>query len=150
MLFGNLVATAQNIQPMKIAELESYIASRTNPAVINFWATWCAPCVEEMSWFNKILNENKNKNVELVFVSLDHHRAYPQQIEQFIKRRKLKATFIWLDETNADVFCPRIDESWSGTIPATLFVNTNSGYRKFIEEQISPFKLKKEVQSLKR
>jgi hypothetical protein len=106
--------------------------------------------VEEMPWLNKIINAKNNGDVTLVLVSLDSKSAFPDKIRSFLKRRNIRATFIWLDETNADVFCPRIDNDWGGTIPATLFVNNASGYRKFLEQQISPSQLRKEIQQLKR
>ncbi len=133
---------------MKIGELESFIKSRETPAVINFWATWCGPCVEEMPWFNKIVPEYKNKNTELVFVSLDNERAFPQSIQAFVNQKQIKATFIWLDETDANVFCPRIDKKWEGSIPATIFINNKTGYRKFLETQLSPGELRKQLRFL--
>jgi thiol-disulfide isomerase/thioredoxin len=147
-LLMHFVLNAQSVKRMKIDELESFIASRAHPAVINFWATWCAPCVEEMPWFNKMLAEKRHKNIELVFVSLDNPKTAPQKIDEFIQRKKLDATFIWLQETNADVFCPRIEQRWGGTIPATLFINHKSHYRKFVEAQISPSLLRRELHRL--
>lgn len=141
-------ASAQEIIEMKIGELESYIQSRKGSAVINFWATWCGPCIEEMPWFNKIVPEYRGDKNELIFVSLDSKRAFPDQIKAMINRKQLNATFIWLNETNADEFCPRIDAKWGGSIPATLFVNHKNSYRKFLEEQISPTELRKELRAL--
>jgi thiol-disulfide isomerase/thioredoxin len=142
-LFFSLFSYSQEVKPMKIAELEAFIASRPTPAVINFWATWCVPCIKEMPWFNKIVHQNKN--VELVFVSLDNNKAYPDKIRSFINAKKITATLIWLDETNADVFCPRIDEDWGGSIPATLFIDHSRNYRRFVEAQISPAELRKQL-----
>ncbi len=133
---------------MKIDELDAFIQSTTKPAIINFWATWCAPCVEEMPWFNKIVNQNKN--VELVFVSLDNNSAYPDKIQSFVKAKKISATLIWLNETNADIFCPIIDEDWAGSIPATLFINNSRNYRRFIEAQLSPTELRKQLRLVSR
>ncbi|MBL7698078.1 MAG: redoxin domain-containing protein [Chitinophagaceae bacterium] len=147
-LFISLASSAQEIKSMKIDELEAYIKSRPGAAVVNFWATWCAPCIEEMPWFNKIVPEYRGVKNELIFVSLDSKSAYPEQIKNIINRQQLKATFIWLNETNADEFCPRIDPEWGGSIPATLFVNQKNGYRKFLEEQISPTELRKQLRSL--
>ena len=141
-------SSAQEVQKMSIDELETFIQSRPKPAVINFWATWCRPCIEEMPWFNKIVNQSKN--TELVFVSLDNYKAYPEKIKSFVNAKKISATFIWLSETNADIFCPRIDEKWEGSIPATLFVNHSSGYRKFHEAQMSPTELRKQLRLLSR
>ena len=57
---------------MKISELESFIQSRPGPTVINFWATWCVPCIEEMPWFNKIVHQNKNGD--------NHQRSIAAQV----------------------------------------------------------------------
>jgi thiol-disulfide isomerase/thioredoxin len=54
-MFLQLSVDAQEIRKMNIDELENYIQTRSQPAVINFWATWCAPCIEEMPSFNKII-----------------------------------------------------------------------------------------------
>lgn len=144
----SVASSAQEIKEMSIDELESYIGSREGSAVINFWATWCAPCIEEMPWFNKIVPEYRGDKNELIFVSLDSKRAYPEQIKTMINKHQLKATFIWLNETNADIFCPRIDAKWGGSIPATLFVNHKNNYRKFIEDQMSPTELRKQLRAL--
>jgi len=154
LLFVCLVITchfsslAQEIRTMKIDELDAFIQSATKPTIINFWATWCAPCVEEMPWFNKIVNQNKN--VELVFVSLDNNSAYPAKIQSFVKAKKISATLIWLNETNAEVFCPIIDEDWAGSIPATLFINNSRNYRRFIEAQLSPTEIRKQLRLVSR
>lgn len=146
LLFLQLSIQAQEIRKMKIDDLENYINSRIEPAVINFWATWCVPCIEEMPWFNKLLGHRKD--VELIFVSVDNEKAFPEKIREMINRQKIRSTLIWLDETNADVFCPRIDKNWSGSIPATLMVNYKRKYRKFIEAQISSSGLRKELRFL--
>ena len=146
LLFLHLSIQAQEIRKMNVDELERYIHSRTQPAVINFWATWCVPCIEEMPWLNKIVGQRKD--VELIFVSVDHEKAFPERIRAMINRKKIQATLIWLNETNADVFCPRIDKNWSGSIPATLMVNHTSHYRKFIEGQISLTGLRRELRYL--
>lgn len=142
------VAQSQEIMEMKIDELESFIKSKNTPVVVNFWATWCGPCIEEMPWFNKIVPEYRDKKAELIFVSLDSRQAYPNQIKSLLNGKQIKGTFIWLNETNADVFCPRIDADWGGSIPATMFVDNSKGYRKFIESQITPNELRKQLRLL--
>ena len=49
--------------------------------VINFWATWCAPCVKELPYFEEVNKEFKDKNTEVILVSLD----FPSQIETKLK-----------------------------------------------------------------
>ena len=81
-------------------------------------------------------------------VSLDLSEAYPKKIKSFAAKYKLIAPIKYLDETDADLFCPVVDESWSGAIPATLFINNKTGYRKFFEEQLSKEKLEKEIRAM--
>ncbi|MFT4024148.1 MAG: hypothetical protein QM664_10240 [Flavihumibacter sp.] len=70
--------------------------------------------------------------IELVLVSLDLPDYYPDRLKIFVEKNKfLPATHVWLNETDADIFCPRIDKTWSGAIPVTLFINPAKDYRQF-------------------
>ena len=80
-------------------------------------------------------------------MSLDLKEDYPK-IKKFATKYKFTSSIVYLNETNADIFCPKIDEKWSGAIPASLFVNNKTGYRKFFEEQVSEKKLEQEVKAL--
>src|SRR5579871_4360253 len=124
-------AKAQEIKKMKIDELENYIAHCDHPLIVNFWATFCGPCMREMPYFQSITEKYKDKNVELILVSLDLPSYYPAKISSFAKEKNISSTIIWLDETNADYFCPKIDKKWSGGIPSTLFINNKKNYRQF-------------------
>ncbi|MBS1565153.1 MAG: redoxin domain-containing protein, partial [Bacteroidetes bacterium] len=119
----SLPAAAQPIKKLSIDELDSYIAKSNKPLVVNFWATWCSSCVEEIPYFISTVKEKYSDQVELLLVSLDVKRYYPQTIKAFAEKRNFAAPIVWLNESNADVFCPRIDNRWGGEIPVTLFVN---------------------------
>ena len=141
-------AFSQSIKKVKIEEIADYIAKADHPLVVNFWATWCAPCVAELPYFHEEVKKNAAQKVELVLVSLDFASDYPSKVSAFIKKNKYDASFYWLDETNADHFCPQIDKKWSGSIPATLFVNKKNGYRKFYERQLTHPQLLLEMKAL--
>ena len=145
--FGFVVA-AQEIKMMKITDLEKTIAQSKTPMVINFWATYCIPCVEEIPYYQKEVKKHEKEGVQLLLVSLDLKSYYPQKIKTFVNQKKFTAPLAWLNETDADYFCPRIDPKWSGSLPATLFINNKTGYRKFYEEQLSEEKLKKEITAI--
>ncbi len=125
---------AQSIQKLKSTELDSIIAASNTPLIVNFWATFCKPCIAEIPHFQKLATAN---NVKLLLVSLDTEDEYPKGITAFAKKRNFTAPIAWLNETDADYFCPRIDSSWSGAIPASLFINNKTRYRKFIGNEIS-------------
>jgi thiol-disulfide isomerase/thioredoxin len=131
-----LNAQAQEIPKWKIGELETYIQKTSTPTVINFWATFCKPCIGEIPYFQKLVSQYDKDSVKLLLVSLDMSEMYPEQINEFAGKFNFTAPIAFLDETNADVFCPKIDSGWSGAIPATLFINNKTGYRKFSEGTI--------------
>lgn len=139
-------ANAQEIPKWKIGDVDKYIASKPGEVVIiNFWATFCKPCVAEIPYFIELSNQYKDKKVSLMLISLDLPSQYPVKIRKFASKHGFNASISWLDETNADYFCPRIDSSWSGSIPATLILHTGTGYRKFFEEEMKKEKLEAEI-----
>jgi hypothetical protein len=87
-------------------------------------------------------------SVQLLLVSLDFKEDYEKVISIFAAKRKITFPILWLNETNADYFCPKVDSAWSGAIPATLFINNRSGFRIFFEEQLSKEKLKKQIAAM--
>lgn len=148
------VACGQEIRSVKVTELEKIIQTTDRPLVINMWATWCKPCIEEIPYFLKevethnALSRQTGDSIRLILVSLDAKENFPDQLKSFVKKRKFSTEVLWLDETNADYFCPIIDPKWSGVIPATLFVNPKTGYRNFVEEQVSHEELKKKIMAI--
>ena len=125
------------IPKWKITDVEKYMSSgKDEVLVINFWATFCKPCVAEIPSFIEVTNKYKDKNVQLLLVSLDLPSFYPKKIADFARKHSFTSNIVWLDETNADYFCPKIDTKWSGSIPATLILNPKTGFRKFFEEEI--------------
>ncbi len=69
---------------------------------------------------------------------MDLKESYPEKIISFAAAHNYTAQIVWLNETNADYFCPKVDKAWSGAIPSTLFYNKKTGYKKFVEEQMKP------------
>ncbi len=143
-----LPAAAQSVKKVSISELENYIHASTRPLVINFWATWCAPCLHELPYFQETVKQFADKNVELVLVSMDLPRGPEKKIEDFAVQHALKGTIFWLNETNADLFCPKIDARWDGGIPSTLFINKQTNYRKFVDRQLTEPQFRSEVLKL--
>lgn len=144
-LYQGIGAYAQKVPVWKLTDLTSAIANAKQPTIFNFWATFCKPCIAELPHFQALANDYKSKGLNLVMVSLDLKEAYPKTVVSFVNRLKLTSQVVFLDESNADLFCPAVDSSWSGAIPASLFVNPQTGYRKFLEEELSKEKLEKQI-----
>lgn len=144
-MFSTLTTQGQDVRKIKITDLEKTINESKGPLIVNFWATYCVPCLKEIPSFQKIAKQYKDKGVKLLLVSLDMKEAYPSKINSIAKKLKLNPPVYWLDETNADYFCPKVDSSWSGALPSSLFINNDTGYRKFFEDELSKEKLEKEI-----
>jgi len=133
------VCNSQTIPRWKIEDVvSSYAAKNDTVYIVNFWATFCKPCIAEIPDFIRIVEKYKGQKVKLLLVSLDLPSFYPAKIAAFAKKNNYNTNIVWLNETNADHFCPMIDKKWSGAIPSTIIVNNKTGYRKFVEDQISP------------
>lgn len=111
--------------------------------VVNFWATWCAPCVKELPYFEKLNSEYKNQNVEVVLVSLDFPHLYEKKLKPFIKENNLASKVIALDDANMNTWIPMVDENWSGSIPATVIYKNDE--RRFFEQSFNYEELEKEL-----
>lgn len=134
-----LVAQSQSIPKWKMNDVvKSYSAPNDTTYVVNFWATFCKPCNEEIPDFIRLAEKYKKQRVKLLLVSLDLPSYVAVRLPAFIKKNNYKTNHVWLNETDADIFCPMIDLKWSGAIPATIIVNNKTGYKKFTEDQISP------------
>lgn len=140
------IAGAQKIPSVKVSEVESLFTRKTDSLyVINFWATFCKPCIEEIPYLQSISARYASEKVRLVLVSLDLPSFYPKQVKDFAKQQAFTADMMWLNETDADYFCPRIDEHWSGSIPATLIVRQQTGYKKFFESPLTAEEFEREL-----
>jgi thiol-disulfide isomerase/thioredoxin len=113
--------------------------------VINFWATWCAPCVKELPAFEKLNKQYASKNVEVLLVSLDFPKQVGKKLIPFIAKKNLQSKVVLLDDINENVWIKAIDSSWSGAIPATIIYNKNS--RKFYKKIFDYQTLESELQT---
>ena len=143
--FIHTVCHSQTISKIKITDLNKLIKESDSVLIINFWATFCKPCVEEIPDLIRLSKKYKKEKVALYLVSLDLEDYYPQKIKRFVAKKKYAANIAWLNESNADYFCSIIDTTWSGAIPATLFVNNKTGYRKFYEKKLTAGKMEEAI-----
>lgn len=111
--------------------------------VVNFWATWCAPCIKELPYFEKINEEYKDKNVEVLLVSLDFPRQYEKKLMPFIKKRNIKSEVVCFDDVDQNRWIPDINEDWSGALPATIIYKGDK--RKFYERSFTQEELENEL-----
>jgi thiol-disulfide isomerase/thioredoxin len=138
----------QTATVIKLSELNAMIHEPSEKLkVINFWATWCAPCIKELPYFEQLNNERTDVQVVLVSMDLDLD-PNPEKVNKFIARRGIKSKVLLLDERDPNSWIDQIDPTWSGALPATLIVNSKTGQRKFIEKEMEPGELDKLVDEM--
>jgi len=141
---------AQPAATVKLKDIQKLIATESEKVqVINFWATWCAPCVKEMPLFEKLNEENNEVAVTLVSMDYDLD-PNPEKVYRFVTRKNLKSTVLILAEANPNDWIDKIDKAWSGALPATLIINTKSGKRKLIQHELKEGDLEKYIAEVTR
>jgi len=113
----------QILKTVSFAELQTIINKKDNKLyVINFWATWCKPCVEELPEFMAVNKSySQNPRFKMILVSLDLAREKESRVRPFLLKNKIEADVYILDDNKRmNEWIPTIDNTWSGAIPATV------------------------------
>ena len=129
----------QSVPKLSFEELEPYLKKDNDTTyIINFWATWCGPCVKELPEFEAISHKaksNKDLKTKVILVSMDFPDQYDSALLPFIEKHGLISEVLFLDDGKAHKWIPKVDESWSGGIPASLIYKGKN--RKFIEGTVT-------------
>lgn len=142
LLFGLLLGlvfplAAQDVPYIKAEQLTSWKNSDSDTVyVLNFWATWCAPCVAELPDFEKLNSVYAGKPVKVILVSTDFRRDVDTKVKPFVKRKKLNSSVVFIDERTPNEWIDLVSTQWTGAIPATLIVNKSRGFERFFEKRL--------------
>jgi thiol-disulfide isomerase/thioredoxin len=141
-------STRAQVSAVKAGELMKRITRPDTLYVVNFWATWCAPCVAELPYFENVNRDYAGKPVKVLLVSLDFPEDYPRRLEVFLKNKKILSEVLWLDEKKPNQFIPKIYPKWSGSIPATLLHYGSKDKKRFMEKQLRYYELETAINEM--
>ena len=133
---------AQKVEQLKYEQLQEKITSfKQQVVVVNFWATWCAPCIEEIPAFMEVNEQYKNNpNFKMLLVSLDKPKVM-ENVKKFIKEKNINAEVVLLDDwKRMNEWLPAFDASWSSNIPVT-FIYKNGQKVAFHDQPMTKFEL---------
>ena len=127
----------------KFDQFEPRISSdRTRPLVVNFWATWCKPCVAELPYFLS-LHEKYGDKIDMLLVSLDFPKQVEKKLVPFLNKHQIKPEVVLLADSKQNTWIDKIDPEWSGAIPLTLIIQ--NGQQSMFEQE---FESQQELEDL--
>jgi len=142
-IFSFILLSASAQQMASLKDLQKIMDEPGRIKVINFWATWCGPCIKELPYFDEI--HRKNKNVSILLVSMDYDLdPNPEKVKRFIARKKILSPVVILTEENPSGWIDKIDKNWSGALPATIIIGA-TGKRKLIQGELKKDELEKYI-----
>ena len=124
--------TDNQVRKLNYMQLDPYLHRQNDTLyIVNFWASWCVPCREELPAFEKIRGKYAGKKVKVLLVSLDFPNQLESHLLPFIHKNKLKSEIILLDDPNQNQWIDKVDAKWSGAIPFTQIYG--KGFRESYE-----------------
>ena len=118
--------------------------------VLNLWATWCKPCIQEFPELLKLQREYRNRGLDVVFISIDDDLKAKQKVLAFLKKMKASGTFYIKQTEDDEMFINAINPKWRGGLPTTLVYDSSCRLVEMVVEQMNFFELEKIVQPLLR
>ncbi len=104
--------------------------------VINFWASWCGPCVKELPEFQAVVTDSDTSKIDFLFISLDFPSELETKLKPFVRDNKLAYDIVLMNDIDYNSWIDLVDPAWQGNIPATLFFNNKQGIHQFISKPV--------------
>jgi len=114
-----------------------------NYKLVNVWATWCGPCVTEFPEFVNMNRMYRNREFELVTISLDELNRKPNALNFLTKKQASMKNYIFKGDKYA--FIEALDKKWEGSLPYTLFIAPGGKIIYGKPGLIDPLELKKVI-----
>ena len=140
LLILSIFLITQKVDVVNLPQLQSRVQQNNDTLyVVNFWATWCKPCIEEMPYFESAQQQFNTSKVKVIFVSLNSAKEL-SSVQKFIVQKNIQSETHLLQAGNPNVWLNQIDSTWSGAIPASV-VYKNGKKVFFVEGELNASQL---------
>lgn len=125
---STLFATAAIPVYTKFAEIEDLFGQRNDTTyLVNFWATWCKPCLEELPMLSELQHNYQDRPLRVLLISLDTQSAAIERIPDYLSGRGIDLATIVLTDTLPS-WQRQLDEHWSGELPTSIIYRNELRY----------------------
>jgi len=141
LLYPDLLIYSQSIKVNSFEDIKPLLHKQNDTLyLVNFWATWCVPCVKELPEIEKVAKEYQNAKFKVLLISLDMPGQIDSRLIPFIKKNNVESEVILLNDPDFNSWIDEVDPNWSGAIPASVIYRNNN--REFFEQSFSYNELK--------
>ena len=139
---------AQKVTVITYAKLENMLSSKGDTIlIVNFWATWCTPCVKELPYFEQLQVKYAKEKIKVIMISLDYNSLLEKKVKPFIEKTGINLAKVFLlNEPDPNAWMGKVAPEWSGALPFTLILN-GTKERKGYERPFTFLELETELKS---
>jgi thiol-disulfide isomerase/thioredoxin len=131
------ILAAQSYLKVNASQLEELLKQKNDTTyVFNFFASWCAPCIQELPELKAFAQEHAGEKVRLIFVSLDFEEDAEEALIPLLRKFEIIQP-VWLLTETGNRWITRIDKQWNGSIPATMVFNNQHKMRVFVTQRVN-------------
>jgi thiol-disulfide isomerase/thioredoxin len=135
-----------------VVKFDWYESLRQKPddtlRIVNFWATWCIPCVEELPHFEAVREKYRDRPLKVILISLDFVKNLEKTLVPFLRKRGIKSEVVLLNEPDYNAWIDKVHPSWSGALPATVFMRNSEKQYRFAEKDFTFAELDSVIKTL--
>lgn len=134
-----------SLEEVTLDQLDSLLKNESgNYRLVNFWATWCGPCVSEFSSLVETDKMYRNRDFDFITVSLDSKKS-ADKVHVFLKKKYASNVNLLFGDENKYALIEAVDEAWQGALPYTILIDPTGEivYRQM--GIIDPIALRKEI-----
>ena len=145
-LYKKWAALPVNIETMDTEGVKKLVSNTGSGKLrlVNIWATWCGPCVQELPEFVIIDRMYRERDFEFVTISLDDPAKKDKALERLKKIEASNKNFIYTG-TNKYDFIETIDPKWQGALPYTILIEPGGKILYGKQGPIDPLQLKRAI-----
>lgn len=128
--------------PNQDNQTQSFAQWQGKILLVNFWATWCTPCVQEMPELSALQTENKMPNMQIIGIGIDS----PANIQEFLTQHKISYPIFASDSTGSELLRKLGDEA--GGLPFSVLIGPNGQIKKTYLGRLKMADVRRDLASL--